>query len=562
MKKNGFIATSIMYSFFAVFSIVALFTLASYSHYRTLIDNINDGVLDELNTLISGKYLTLYNLIIDGDFDDTKDTTSWNYTNSQKIKNGNVSTSINTSYSGDYAARLKPKTTSQISQSFTITNKVNPDSASHKIYVAYRISSNGPNNGTNSIVLNASGNNYNLDSTPLNASFNNWNLYSQIISVNVNSDAAWSLAFNINNNTNNTYTFLDNIMVIDISDMYNSSSVTDIQMKTYLDTNLNYFNGSYSISKISDEYACSYTAGKTWTFSYNGSYQKFSSECSGRYQIELWGASSDLTANAGALGAYTSGTLKLYNDSFYIYVGGMPTTYVGGYNGGGSAFAESRYQASAAGGGATDIRTTGGTWNDATSLNSRIMVAAAAGGNSHGGHGAYGGTLAGFNGIPNDDAALTGADAFGYRGIQTSGGAAGAFSWTGTAPTAGGFGYGGNGNSAYGGGGGSGYYGGGGSGVSTASKGGGGSGSSFISGYLGCVAITSATSTTPRMNSTGVQCINSNAKDDVTCSYHYSGYVFTGGTMIAGNASMPTHDGASTMVGNNGNGYAKITFLG
>jgi hypothetical protein len=32
--------------------------------------------------------------------------------------------------------------------------------------------------------------------------------------------------------------------------------------------------------------------------------------------------------------------------------------------------------------------------------------------------------------------------------------------------------------------------------------------------------------------------------------------------MIAGNASMPTHDGTSTMTGNDGNGYAKITYLG
>ncbi|HPZ23740.1 MAG TPA: glycine rich domain-containing protein [Bacilli bacterium] len=48
----------------------------------------------------------------------------------------------------------------------------------------------------------------------------------------------------------------------------------------------------------------------------------------------------------------------------------------------------------------------------------------------------------------------------------------------------------------------------------------------------------------------------------MTCSYHYSGYVFTNANMIAGNASMPTHDGTSTMTGNSGNGYARITYLG
>ena len=45
---------------------------------------------------------------------------------------------------------------------------------------------------------------------------------------------------------------------------------------------------------------------------------------------------------------------------------------------------------------------------------------------------------------------------------------------------------------------------------------------------------------------------------DVTCSYHYSGKIFNNSTMIAGNASMPTHDGTSTMTGNSGNGYAKV----
>lgn len=31
---------------------------------------------------------------------------------------------------------------------------------------------------------------------------------------------------------------------------------------------------------------------------------------------------------------------------------------------------------------------------------------------------------------------------------------------------------------------------------------------------------------------------------------------------IAGNQNMPTHDGTSTMIGNSGNGYAKITLVG
>ena len=40
-----------------------------------------------------------------------------------------------------------------------------------------------------------------------------------------------------------------------------------------------------------------------------------------------------------------------------------------------------------------------------------------------------------------------------------------------------------------------------------------------------------------------------------------SGYYLTNTSIVAGNASMPTKDGASTMTGNEGNGYAKITVI-
>ena len=86
-------------------------------------------------------------------------------------------------------------------------------------------------------------------------------------------------------------------------------------------------------------------------------------------------------------------------------------------------------------------------------------------------------------------------------------------------------------------------------------NGAGGGGSSFISGHSGFIAVTSSTDTTPLINSTSTTI-------DVSYSYHYSGKIFTNTSMIYGSDSMPTHDGTSTMTGNTGNGYAKITFLG
>jgi hypothetical protein len=77
------------------------------------------------------------------------------------------------------------------------------------------------------------------------------------------------------------------------------------------------------------------------------------------------------------------------------------------------------------------------------------------------------------------------------------------------------------------------------------------------------VAILSATGTnnprTPRNTSGGTTCNATNALTNVECSYHYSNMIFEDAEMIAGNAEMPATSGTGTMVGNAGNGYARIT---
>ena len=130
------------------------------------------------------------------------------------------------------------------------------------------------------------------------------------------------------------------------------------------------------------------------------------------------------------------------------------------------------------------------------------------------------------------------------------------------------FGTGGNGRSSHGGssgaGGGAGYYGGGGTGRNGFA---GGGGSSYISGHTGCVAITSASSQTPKSGCT-------TGTTDNDCSKHYSDLVFTDTKMIDGSGykwtntkgsleQMPNPSGGTYAngVGHSGNGYAKITLL-
>ena len=342
---------------------------------------------------------------------------------------------------------------------------------------------------------------------------------------------------------------------------------------------LNYISRNI-ITKLNDKYT--FDVARQWEFDYTGNYQTFTVPTDGYYNIELWGAqggnmtgtgvksdgsSRGSLSYTGGKGAYTKGVIYLTKgETIYIYVGGKgadnvslgncPGGDAGGYNGGGS-LKQGQCVFGASGGGATDIRLTSGEWNNFGSLKSRIMVAAGGGGanfrnQGYGeGNGGAGGTLYGVNGSE----ALTEGSYFrsdyapgygiGTGGTQTAGGYESGHLLNGTivetkgSAHLGSFGYAASENQS---GGGSGYYGGGSDG-----HGGAGGGSSFISGYYGADAI-SESSIEGDIIHTGQ-------------SKHYSGKVFYNGMMIAGDASMPTHAGSSTMTGNEGNGYAKISLL-
>ncbi|MBQ8132213.1 MAG: InlB B-repeat-containing protein [Bacilli bacterium] len=310
-----------------------------------------------------------------------------------------------------------------------------------------------------------------------------------------------------------------------------------------------------------------YLNGNEYTFGYTGDYQTFTVPKTGYYQVELWGASgnnhrNDYVSENQVYAGYTAGKIKLTRgEKLYLYVGGKSKSF-NSTTATGCGFS----------GGATDVRLkTGENWYDLASLSSRIMVA--------GGSGQ----------VYGDPSAVIAGASGGLRSYVVAGthqvgmatqtyGSSGSeyvvnnqYKYEGEDGT---FGIGGSGMNQLteeglvtGGGynaGAGGYYAGGGAPS-------GGSGSSFISGHNGCVAITAESDTTPRNDSNGSQC--SDGTTDITCSYHYSNYVFTDTKMVDGNGyewttevgtdvvGMPTHDGTSTMTGNDGDGFAKITFL-
>lgn len=269
-------------------------------------------------------------------------------------------------------------------------------------------------------------------------------------------------------------------------------------------------------------------------FDYTGNVQTYTAPVSGYYKMECWGASGGNSIYGGT-GAYTSG--KIYMESgetVYVYVGEAGVRDKGNYytyNGGGAITNNYPDKNNGSGGGATDIRlvkdtTSSNGWSDFDSLKSRIMVAGGGGGGVafvevRG----YGGALES-NRAKFSNVAAKWAEA----ATQTSGYK---------------FGIGETKNACRAGAGG-GYYGG---FVGTCISGGavGSGGSSFISGYEGCNAISS--------NSTSTNIIHTGQ------AVHYSGKYFVNGVMKAGNEEMPDYyDG--TMTGNSGNGCAKITYIG
>jgi prepilin-type N-terminal cleavage/methylation domain-containing protein len=302
---------------------------------------------------------------------------------------------------------------------------------------------------------------------------------------------------------------------------------------------LNYSDGTVSEPKKGECNPSDFIEAFEYAYEFTGNYQEFIAPVKGDYRIQLWGASGGKAICNGSVcgtpgnGGYASGVITLSkNDKLYFYVGEKGRDAVerenqpASFNGGGSSTWDNNdNEAAGAGGGATDVRLEIGN------LYSRIMVAGGGGGVAWSRIAGAGG---GINGQTNNNGGSLGAtQTTGYVfGIGKNGEGTGA------------------GDGVAGGGGG--YWG----GVSYNNGNGeaGSGGSGYISGHTGCVAITSPSDSTPKSGCT-------DGTTDNECSIHYSNKLFKETVLTAGNESMPTHDGSSTMTGNTGNGYAIITFL-
>ena len=256
--------------------------------------------------------------------------------------------------------------------------------------------------------------------------------------------------------------------------------------------------------------------------------QTFTAPLSGRYKLEVWGAQggSYNSSYYGGYGGYSTGIVFLNkNEQLKIYVGSTAISSIGGYNGGGKG---SSYVGISGGGGATHIARVSGLLSTLSEKRDNILIVAGGGGGSfyEGGTGAIGGSAGGYlgnNGLYHNRGIP-------YGGSQASGGTN-----ADSSSISGSFGQGGTGPD-FSAGGGAGFYGGAAGGTDRSEQGDYGTGAGG-SGYIGNSLLTSK----------AMYCYNCTASSD---------------TATKTISTTCTNKNATEKCSKQGNGYAKVTYIG
>ncbi|MBR1416378.1 MAG: hypothetical protein IJ572_00980 [Bacilli bacterium] len=260
MKKNGFIATSVMFSFFLVFTALIVIVLAAYAHYKVLINNLNMSILDDLNeNIIAHKYSFVSNAIKDGNLESIDKDFKSGLTSTYPTFNGiwtgvknnvvpyhdndNQISYLKFQYNGSGSAKL--------SKSLDGKRFVN-NRQDHKIYISYKIFKNGLiecsdakfslSIGTSDIDV--------FDKTDLCGDFENWVLKSKLITVFINNvKQEFKIEINgLNSSQQSRFIGIKDLVIADVTKLYKDGT-TDEEMKSYLDINLPYIDENYALAR-------------------------------------------------------------------------------------------------------------------------------------------------------------------------------------------------------------------------------------------------------------------------------------------------------------------------
>ena len=193
-------------------------------------------------------------------------------------------------------------------------------------------------------------------------------------------------------------------------------------------------NGYARITYIGDD---SCNIDKPYNYLFSGVEAEFTTPCTGKYRLEVWGAQggsretgSTNTTYLGGYGGYSSGEINLtQNEKLFINVGGKGTLTsntsksiaIGGYNGGGDAVNSETLSTSysGSGGGATSITTSSGLLSRFKNNREAILIVAGGGSGCYYGEkniaGASAGGYLGNDGIANNNFYKGGSQTDGYE---------------------------------------------------------------------------------------------------------------------------------------------------
>ena len=263
-KKNGFIATSLMFSFFIIFLTMSLMILATYTHYQGLINNLNSSILTDLNeNVIMKKYTTLSNSILDGDMVSAKttfDETSWNLVKANARAVNDTENQVTYIELFNTAVSRSAHFSQRINESRKL--KVSKDIDDKRvIYVRFNLFRNGTINCSSSSVKLRLGSVYKNVSDNICGGYSNWASNSAIFEdLYITEEQAndTELIFDVQNmyapvaniDVLTLRMGINKVMVIDVTDAFMDSTTTSNNVKANLDANLPYFDVDYSIKKI------------------------------------------------------------------------------------------------------------------------------------------------------------------------------------------------------------------------------------------------------------------------------------------------------------------------
>ncbi len=233
-KKNGFIATSVILSFFLTFILLITLLLATYSEYRYLRKFTNGNILKNLNDNIKDKYITFENIIKNGNFEEGCNS-NWF---SDEYLCDYIGKYENRHYSGEYSFSLKSN--SEEDASITISYDMDNLVVGDTYLILYRLFRNGFISDNSHIgvgeeilnvdferVLNSSDNinNFNKKDKIFDGGAINWTSYAANFTPST-SDVQLDFVIKINKSDIDASLYIDDIMVINISDYCNLSNST------------------------------------------------------------------------------------------------------------------------------------------------------------------------------------------------------------------------------------------------------------------------------------------------------------------------------------------------